>query len=113
MATAPTSSQMDYARSLQGKIIGKMTYTFDRDTMLPAFLPDHDQELLNRGIAAKNEGRREDAKKIRQQEQEQRRAQAYEAMDAYLARRAELSRVDLTMLDGSEMSAWIEEAKKM
>lgn len=107
-----TDAQIRYATELQAKIREKLTYTFDRDVMRQAFLPDKDTELQAQVRQARAEGRTDDVKTLREQVKQRQHEQAEQAMDAYLARRAELAETDLTTLDKYGISAWIDDAKR-
>lgn len=113
MSTPPTDRQKKYARDLQEWLQEKTTFHFDRNIMLRAFLPDPDQELLNQAIAARKAGDHERDKEIQKQEREQQRERAHQAMDNYLARLNEMAEMDISTLDRAQLSAWIDEAKRL
>lgn len=110
MSTA-TAAQLRYASELQDAIREKLTWHFDRDVMRRAFLPDKDKQIQEQVRQARAEGRLDDAKALSQQAKQRQLDQAEAAMDAYLARRAELAETELTALSKQEISAWIEDAK--
>lgn len=110
----PTEAQIAYAAKLQAEIRERTTFYFDRDLMRGEFLPEaieHPEQATM--VALRRDGRTDEAKALRAEIKEWRRAEAERRMDAYLARRAEIAETDLTTLDKADISAWIDNAKSI
>jgi hypothetical protein len=94
-----TAAQVRYATKLQADLRERITWPLDRDILARALRPPTANMLANP----------EDRAAARAA------IEAYDpnaAIDAWIARRADLADTDLATLDGTQMSAWIDAVKK-